>query len=106
MKKPFNNIKVVIIEDDQVIRNGYQFLIGGTEGYFVSNSYSSVEEALKNIVNDFPDVILLDIDLPGINGIEGIQLLKKVVPSSPKFGIACRRDVVSPKTSENRRMIF
>jgi DNA-binding NarL/FixJ family response regulator len=82
MMKPFTNIKLVIIEDDKIIRDGYHFLIGGTEGYFVSNSYGTVEDALKNIHNDFPDVILLDIDLPGISGVEAIPLLKKAVPKA------------------------
>jgi len=76
----YSNIKIVIIEDDPVIRKVYRFLIGGTEGYFVSNCYVSAEEAIKNIHNDFPDVILLDIGLPGINGIEAIPLLKKILP--------------------------
>lgn len=77
-----SNIRVVIIEDDHVIRKGYHYLINETEGYSVSNSYASFEEAIKNIHHDLPDVILLDIDLPGINGIDAIPKLKKVVPKS------------------------
>lgn len=80
--RQFTNTRVVIIEDDKVIREGYQFLIGETEGYFVSNSYGSIEDAIKHIVYDFPDVILLDIDLPGINGIQGIPILKKLLPKT------------------------
>jgi DNA-binding NarL/FixJ family response regulator len=75
-------IKVVIIEDDEVIRNGYKFLIGETDGYLVTNTYPSFEDAIKGIHNDFPNVILLDIDLPGISGIEAIPRLKKAVPSA------------------------
>lgn len=73
-------IKVVIIEDDDVIRHGYSFLIGETDGYVVCNTYKSFEDAIKNIHKDFPDVILLDIALPGLSGIEAIPKLKKVVP--------------------------
>lgn len=72
--------KVVIIDDDPVIRNLYGNLIGAGEGYFVSNSYCSVEDAMKTIHIDLPDVILLDINLPGINGVEAIPILKKKFP--------------------------
>jgi len=75
-------IRVVIIEDDNIIRNGYEYLINETEGYSVSNSYASFEDAVKNIQNDLPDVVLLDIDLPGINGIDAIPRLKKILPKA------------------------
>mgnify|MGYP001550634590 CR=1 len=74
------DIRIVIIEDDQIIREGYTLLIGQSEGYRVVNSYASFDEAAKNIVNDAPGVILLDIELPGTNGIEAIPKLKKLVP--------------------------
>jgi len=77
-----NNIRVVIIEDDNIIRKGYEYLINETEGYSVSNSYASFEVAIKNIHLELPDVILLDIDLPGINGIDAIPRLKKILPKS------------------------
>jgi len=74
------DIRIVIIEDDQIIREGYTLLIGHAEGYSVVNSYASFDEAAKNIANDAPGVILLDIELPGTNGIEAIPKLKKLVP--------------------------
>ena len=74
------NIRIVIIEDDQIIREGYTLLIGQAEGYQVVNSYVSFDEAAKIIANDAPDVILLDIELPGTNGIAAIPKLKKLLP--------------------------
>jgi len=74
------DIQIVVIEDDEIIREGYALLIGRTEGYSVVNSYTSFDEAAKTIADDFPDVILLDIELPGTNGIQAIPKLKKIVP--------------------------
>ncbi len=74
------NIRIVIIEDDQIIREGYTLLIGQTEGYAVVNSYESFDDAAKTITDDNPDVILLDIELPGTNGIQAIPRLKRLLP--------------------------
>jgi DNA-binding NarL/FixJ family response regulator len=76
------NIKVSIIEDDDTIRNGYAFLIGNSEGYEVVSSYCSYDSAAHTIAGDKPDVILLDIEMPGINGIDAIPRLKKVLPNA------------------------
>jgi len=74
------NIKIVIIEDDEIIREGYTLLISNVEGYEVVSRYASFDEAAKTIVNDSPDVILLDIELPGTNGIAAIPKLKRMLP--------------------------
>lgn len=76
------DISVVIIEDDETIREGYAFLIGNTSGYKIAGTYPSVEEALKKIEGDDPDVILLDVELPGISGVESLPKLKKLLPET------------------------
>lgn len=76
------DIRIVVIEDDEIIREGYTLLIGQTEGYQVVKSYVSFDEAVKTIADDSPDVILLDIELPGTNGIQAIPKLKKLLPHS------------------------
>lgn len=76
------NIKVSIIEDDETIRNGYTFLIGNSEGYEVVSAYCSYDSAAHTIAADKPDVILLDIEMPGINGIDAIPRLKKLLPNA------------------------
>lgn len=75
-------ITVVIIEDDETIRNGFTYLINATQNYKVLNSYSNVEDALVNLVNDKPQVILLDIELPGIKGIDAIPKIKSILPKT------------------------
>ncbi|HEY9000826.1 MAG TPA: response regulator transcription factor [Mucilaginibacter sp.] len=76
------NIRIVMIEDDEIIREGYSLLISQVDGYSVVRSYSSFDEAVKTIGEDSPDVILLDIELPGTNGIAAIPKLKKILPSA------------------------
>lgn len=73
-------IRIILIEDDEVIRNGYSFLLGQVEGYEIISAYGSCEEAIQNLRVDNPDVVLLDVELPGINGVEAIPLLKSIVP--------------------------
>jgi DNA-binding NarL/FixJ family response regulator len=74
------DISIVIIEDDEVLRSAYTTLINDFDGFYVVNSYTSVEEASKKIVEDSPDVILLDIELPGTSGIDAIPGIKKKLP--------------------------
>jgi len=72
--------RIVIIEDNPVIREGFAALINDTKEYEVSGQYPAFEPALKHLGTDIPDLVLMDIDLPGMNGIEGTAQLKKIRP--------------------------
>jgi DNA-binding NarL/FixJ family response regulator len=74
-------IKVAIVEDHRELRECLAFLIGGTEGYHCTGNYRSMEEALQRIPADVPDIVLSDIGLPGMSGIEGVRILKERYPS-------------------------
>lgn len=76
------DIRVSIIEDDKTIREGYAYLIGQTSGYKVVSAYPSFEDAAKRIAQDDPDVLLLDVELPGISGIDALPKLKKLLPET------------------------
>ena len=76
-------IKIAIIEDLREVRDGLAMLINGTTGFRCTGSFRSMEEALRRIGNSLPDVILTDIGLPGMSGIEGIPILKKRYPDIP-----------------------
>src|SRR2546423_4776439 len=73
--------KVAIVEDQRDIREGLASLIRFTDGYHCAGGFRSMEEALEKISFDLPDIVLVDIGLPGMSGIEGIQLLKERYPA-------------------------
>ncbi|MCE3227577.1 MAG: two component transcriptional regulator, LuxR family [Bacteroidetes bacterium] len=77
-----NKIQVVIIEDDKTIREGFSYLINATSKFNVVSSYSNVEDALQKLQANNPNVILLDIELPGISGIEAIPKIKSLLPKT------------------------
>lgn len=75
-----NPIKTAIIEDQDEIREGLASLIGFTPGFKCTGAYQSMEEAFEKMRRDVPDVVLSDIGLPGMDGIQGIKILKERYP--------------------------
>jgi DNA-binding NarL/FixJ family response regulator len=75
-------IKAAVIEDQRDIREGLRALIGGTSGYGCTGALRTMEEALDRVTCEAPQVILVDIGLPGMSGIEGIPLLRERCPET------------------------
>ena len=75
-----NKKRIVVVEDNAEIREGFVVVLNHTEQYEVINQYGNCESALKNLHLDKPDAVLMDIELPGINGIEGTVIIKKLLP--------------------------
>lgn len=75
-------IKIVLVEDDEVIRESFSFLFDDEEGYQVVAAFPDAESAIRNIQNVDPDVVLLDIQLPGMSGIKALPKLKSLVPET------------------------
>jgi DNA-binding NarL/FixJ family response regulator len=73
-------IKTAVVEDMKDIRDGLATLINFTEGFRCTGSYRSMEEALARLNDEVPDVLLSDIGLPGMSGIEGIRIIKDRYP--------------------------
>ena len=69
-------IFVVIIEDIKEIREGLQLLINSSEGFSCSKTFNNGEDAIEELPELNADVALMDINLPGINGIEAVRILK------------------------------
>lgn len=87
-----NNITVAIVEDDDEIRNLLKILIDNSPGFSCKQSYSTCESAIEAIDNHPPDVVLMDIELPGINGIEGVKQLKHRMEQTDFIMLTIRDD--------------
>ena len=73
-------INVAIVEDNKTIREGLSALLNGTEGFRCNGSYPDCETFLNELESLDVDVVLMDIGLPGINGIEGVKKAKQINP--------------------------
>jgi len=75
-------IHVVIIEDIKEIREGLQILIVSSDGFTCRKTFANAEQAIEELPSLYPDVALMDIHLPGINGIEAVRRLKNLSPDT------------------------
>jgi DNA-binding NarL/FixJ family response regulator len=73
-------IKVTIFEDNNSLRQSLYHLINGSDGFKCVGAFEDCLDLLKNIEDTKPDVVLMDIELPGINGIEGVRMLREKYP--------------------------
>lgn len=73
-------IRVVIVEDQREVREGLSALIDGAPRCVCSATYRRMEDALDDVDRASPDVVLADLNLPGMSGIEGIRLLRERHP--------------------------
>jgi DNA-binding NarL/FixJ family response regulator len=71
-------IKVLIYEDNPQLREGLTMLINGSDGFEVLSSFKNCNNVVEEVQAFKPDVILMDIDMPGVNGLEGLKLVREV----------------------------
>ena len=75
-------IKVSIVEDTDDIRNALRVLIDGSPGFECIHVYADAEEALKDMSSKDIDIVLMDIGLPGMDGIECMKIIKPRMPET------------------------
>ncbi len=88
---------IVIIEDNPDISAGFELLINATENYRIVQRFDNCEDAIEEIKTLKPDIVLMDIDLPGINGIEGTAIIKRLLP---------RTEIIIITVFENSERVF
>jgi DNA-binding NarL/FixJ family response regulator len=81
-EQPPRTLRVVIVEDDHTTRSGLAALIEGTSGYSCVGQYPSVEHALRGMRQGAIDVVLLDVNLPGMSGSEGVRAIRERCPAA------------------------
>lgn len=72
---------ISIFEDNEKLRDLMELLIGSSSEFSVIGTYSNAYDIVNRVRNDNPDVIIMDIDMPEYNGIEGVRAVKKHFPN-------------------------
>ena len=72
--------RIVIVEDNDAVREGFSLIINSVSNYYVVSTYDNAEDCIKNLKKDKPEIILMDLELPGMNGIDAIAAIKKQNP--------------------------
>jgi DNA-binding NarL/FixJ family response regulator len=96
MALPFKK-RVMIVEDDQEIRNSFTLIVNSSQKFMVVNAYGTAEEAIANLNRDKPEIVLMDIELPGVNGIHGTKVIKDKSPHT---------DIVMVSVYEDSELVF
>ena len=73
-------IRVLIVDDQELFRESLKVVLSVSPGVEVTGAASGVQEALKSAANCRPDVVLMDIRMPGMDGVEGTRLFKERWP--------------------------
>lgn len=90
--------RVLIIEDDPEIRSSFAMIVDSSQKFTVVNSYSNCEDAIKHLNADKPDIVLMDVELPGgMNGIQGTKIIKEKSPNS---------DIIMVTVYEDSEMVY
>jgi DNA-binding NarL/FixJ family response regulator len=74
--------RVIIIEDNLPLREAFVALLNATDEFRVAGHYSSCEDAIEQLQEDKPAIVLMDLDLPGMSGVEGTKRIRKLYPKT------------------------
>jgi DNA-binding NarL/FixJ family response regulator len=72
-----SDIRITIFEDSKHLRESLEIVLNGTPGFTCCGAYRDCSDLLRRVERDDPDIILMDIEMPGMNGIEATRLIKE-----------------------------
>ncbi|MBC8047809.1 MAG: response regulator transcription factor [Fimbriimonadaceae bacterium] len=75
-----HTIRVSIFEDNKHLRESLYYLVNGTEGLTCVGAFPDAQDIIFHLQQNKPEVVLMDIEMPGINGIEAVKIIKKEFP--------------------------
>ena len=90
--KPMDIISVAVVEDNEDLRESVATYLSNVVGFRCVGSYETAEEALIEIPRARPNVVLMDINLPGMNGIDCVERLKRIEPRLPVIMLTVYED--------------
>ena len=76
-----SGIRVIIFDDNDSLRDSIAMLLQDTADFTLVGSYMHCLDVIENIEDTKPDVVIMDIDMPGMNGIEGVKLIRRKFPT-------------------------
>ena len=85
MMEPAKKIRVLMVDDHAVVRAGYRMLLKNSEDIEVVAEAENGEQACRCYIDSKPDIVVMDLSLPGIGGIEAIR---RIVARDPGAGAA------------------
>ena len=85
-------IKIAIFEDNKLIREALQTIINGTPGFICTGTFPNANQIEADIRFSRPDVVLMDIEMPGVSGIECVKIVKEVSPNTNTFMLTVFED--------------
>lgn len=88
-------VHVAIVEDDPEIRAGFKLILNSSKGFYCNHTFIDAESAIKEIPNIYVNVVLMDIDLPGMTGIQAVRTLKEAHPHLEFMMLTVQRDASS-----------
>lgn len=85
-------IRIVLVDDHDLFRAGVRSILQSQEGMVVVGEYANGEDAIKAIRNDPPDLVLMDVNMPGIGGIEATRKILQVAPAVKVIAVTVLSD--------------
>jgi DNA-binding NarL/FixJ family response regulator len=76
------SVRIIIFEDNQRLRQSLKILLEGVDGYTVCGDYENCAQAAAVVDEHSPDVVIMDIDMPGVDGIAGLRVIKEQRPQT------------------------